>query len=197
MKLSNRARALLSVGIVGTFFLVGILLLLSRDEKELRLYEGLDYYVLSNYSKLSDVSIYNSICERSYNYFPNYSDFLYKENLNNFYIYDGLHTISSYRVSFTLELMFGDKNSFDNYLKYERERINYTDAFDISYTSFNACITTSESITYYRYKQSIPYTFGLLAFDENKMIVRMIYYRDSNEPSRNFTEVFKGTNCIW
>lgn len=188
----------------GSFWLVSIIILfiyIGSYKVDIRKYSDVSLYTTGDYLTLitDDAGTFGSyegsamLCER---YLPE-SNFEYSDYVKGFYIYY-INDIAYDIRSFVLELQFDDTDTYEDFISYEMDRVQYTDKFNISRNNYNFLVATSEELTYYYYGRDIPYEFCMLGKNQETLTVRYICFNEfENEVSENFREVFKHTNCEW
>lgn len=168
----------------------------NHDNKHVQLYNDAELYKNNKYENLNNDNKYVSTVNKAKLYFPKYENFPYADNILNFYIYDGSQTISKTSISFVLELKFDNFKSFNEFLKYENNRLKYNTLLVKNNFLIKLCI--EDKITFYRYQKEVPYSFGLLCENAENLIVRYVYFSEREiEIDEDYEIVFLNTNCEW
>lgn len=172
--------------------------LIYSNINDIERYDNIALYKTNDYLLLNNQDTYIDVSNRSNVFFPKYDDFVNKDIINGFYIFDGRMTITRTSLSFVLELKFENLQEYEEYLTYEMDRCSYTNKYNISHKNYECLITIDKNITYYRYNKDIPYAFGMLCYNKDRLIIRYVYFEECEGPvEKNFKIVFKNTNCDW
>ena len=161
-------------------------------------YDDINLYLDNSYIELLEDDIYKRTSNNCANYLPKYESFQFNEFVKAFYVFDGRKTLSHTSISFVLELQFDSLEVYEQFLSYEHKRCEYTNKFDISFNGYICSISTNENITHYYYGEEIPFQFGMLCKNEDKLSIRYIYFREcKGVVDKQFKIVFENTNCNW
>lgn len=170
-----------------------------EDYEESKLLESEDVklYFNDNYQHFSDSDNYRWAAEKCMDYLPDYEDFDYKDNIKAFYIQDGSRTFVIW-ISFVLKLQFDSMEQYREYIAYEHNRCAYTNKFNVQKNGYQCFVVENEDLTLYRYKDELPFLFGMLCENEEHLTVRLVYFYDlEGILEENFEYVFRKTNCKW
>ena len=183
---------------IGSALSLLIVLLINVDDaSKLNKHEDIQSYIDDNYEQLFKGNTYKATAEQSKLYIPKYSELLYNKYVSSFYIFDGSATIIESYVSFVLELKFDSLNIYNDFIDYEHIRHKYS-GFDITYNDYYCRSTYDENISYFGYKQTLPYMTGIFCVNREKLIVRYIYFNSFDSHNiRDLNEYFIYTNCEW
>lgn len=126
-------------------------------------------------------------------YFPKYEEFPFSSNVSDFCVFNGAKTYI-YDLTYTIELNFETRESFDEFISYEYDRFSYIEVY--SYKDYSVFLVNEDAINFYYYKESVPYIGGLLCINEEELTVRyMVYELLGGKPRYNV--VFKSTDLEW
>ena len=172
--------------------------LLSSCKTEILRSDNLDLYINDNFESISNYDIYKRTSNNCKSYFPKYENFEYKEFVYGFYVFDGSSTLLQTSISFVLELRFLDAIAYENFYDYEINRVDYNDDFIVEYKDYSCLITDEDNFTFCYYDQHIPFQFGMLCMNKNKLSARYVYFREcESQVDKHFNIVFENTNCDW
>ncbi len=189
--------------ILASLLSLSILFMLLADEYDnivIKRYDDINLYINGNYNELYDHSYFKSASMGCAEYLPKYDEFEYKENIKGFYVFDGSITVIRTSLSFVLELQFQNVEEYEQFILYEYNRCEYDFdyEFDIRYHGYECYITKSDKITSYYYEQNIPFQFGMLCQNYEKLNIRYVYFREcESSVDKEFSVVFRNTNCEW
>ena len=168
------------------------------DKKHMVLSDNVDLYINNGYEEFHDSDSYNNTSKKSKLYIPAYENFEYKNCVSGFYILDGSATLNHPYISFVLELQFNDTDTYEEFIAYEHNRCQYTDKYGISYNGYNCYVTVDEEITSFLRGEDIPWRFGMICENKERLTVRYVYFEDLEGLLRpDFVDVFESTNCEW
>ena len=89
-------------------------------------------------------------------------------------------------------------DTYEEFIAYEHNRCQYTDKYGISYNGYNCYVTVDEEITTIFYGEDIPWRFGMICENKERLTVRYVYFDDLEGLLRpDFLDVFENTNCEW
>ena len=198
MKKKIKIKKLMLFGILFIFVICLFGYIVYGEINFIKRYDDINLYKNDNYLTLSTSNAYSFSSKNCYKYFPKYDDFIKKDNINKFYVFDGSETLGRTAVSFVLEIKFINLFDYNEYVSYVLNRCAYTDKFNINYKNYECLVTTNKEFTKFYYKDVRPYAFGMFCMNEDKLIIRYIYYRDIEIAiDEKFKNVFKNTNCEW
>lgn len=198
MKKHKGTKFIILITVALLFTLVLIPLMDAFDLQKITKHDDITLYINNDYDLLNDNEIYKKTSNNCKDFLPKYNDFIYRQFVKEFYIFDGSNTMSYTSISFVLELQFDNIQEYKQFLLYENERMEYTDKFEITYKEYNCFLTTDTNLTYYYYEENIPFQFGMLCQNEKNLLIRYIYFREcESSVDKNFNIVFKNTNCNW
>lgn len=168
------------------------------DSSQILRFDDVDLYINDEYTVLNNNDVYKRASENCSSYFPRYEDFGYKKNIVGFYIFDGTKTLTHTSISFVLELQFQNTGEFEQFISYEYSRCEYYFDIKIKHNEYECYITESRNLTYYYFEQDIPYQFGMLCENHEKLKIRYVYFRECESTvDEQFEIVFQNTNCNW
>lgn len=179
--------------------ILSIPLLKSYDDSLILKYDDINLYINNDYVFLNDSNIYKNTSANCMKYLPKYNEFEYKDNIKGFYIFDGKKTLLSTSISFVLELEFINSYKYEEFISYENSRFEYNYDMNIKKNDYECYLVKNQYLTFYSYKNSLPYQFGMLCLNYKKQNARYIYFIECEEPcvDKEFNIVFKNTNCDW
>lgn len=161
-------------------------------------YADLSLYIEDNYKTLSTNNLYGITSDNCKSYLPSYETFPYKENLNEFYVFNGTKSFLQKSISFVLELQFQNIAEYEEFLTYEYSRCDYDFDTTISHNDYECFITNNSELTYFYFEEDIPYQFGMLCRNEEELKIRYVYFRECElSIDDQFNIVFQNTNCEW
>ena len=177
--------------VVNVFLISLILWNHSRIKKKIVIYHNIDVYTSGSYDGL--VQKHEHFANSAELYFPKYEEFPFSSNVSDFCVFNGAKTYI-YDLTYTIELNFETRESFDEFISYEYDRFSYIEVY--SYKDYSVFLVNDDTINFYYYKESVPYIGGLLCINEEELTVRyMVYELLGGKPRYNV--VFKSTDLEW
>ena len=171
---------------------IGIMINMHEVGRRTIRYNDIDHYIEDTYDSLNFSPIYYIVSKDSKKFIPEYSTFEYKQFAKKFYIFENTDA-----TNLVLELQFDTVSEYEDFLAYEHNRCEYTDEFNVEYNGYKCYVTTDNSYTHYSLFGKLPYRFGMLCENKDKLTVRYVYHHRDVISKTQFEMVFSQTNCDW
>lgn len=135
--------------------------------------------------------------KRALGFLPDSDDYRYREEISDFYIFDGSKTLTTTGVTFVLDVSFADRETYSA-CKQEESLRNYVDEAQ-SYEkkeSFECRIVDDDNIQYAK-GESVPWCCGMICTNDDEMIVRYLYFSETDGYHTNLAYMLNCTSCPW
>lgn len=200
--MKRKAIVSLSIVVIIIFGLTILLILYSgyADKKYVKRYHDIEIYSQQKYLDKDEFGdrVYHTGVGAKY-FLPKYDEIEYNYSDINFCIFDGTATMTYTAVSFVLDLKFNDKVDYESAKQNELSTRNFmaedegkrwhekNPEFELG--DF-VCKTVSDS--------KYPRCFGLLCFNENKSVLRYLYFQEwESDYIKNAEYIKSCSNCTW
>lgn len=154
---------------------------------------GVNLYLDGSYKELESNYYFNTACKT----FDSITNSLKNESVTGFYLFDGFYSTGSQTgISFVLDLKFETSDMLNQFYLDELSKYDFYDEFAFNKNNYQINFIKDESITKFRRTKDRPYTYGLICYNENDLILRYVSFIDYQTVD-DFSNLFECSNCDW